>query len=88
LFLEAARAFGGEESAAVQLIDAAIEDATARGEGRVLGLAGHVTAVPNKVFAKLGMNSLEGSLSPCGSWTGPCPRRGGWTKPRSTGRLR
>ena len=44
LFLAAWR---GEESSAVQLIDAAIEDATARGEGRVLGMAGYVTAVLN-----------------------------------------
>ena len=58
----------------MQLIDAAIEDATARGEGRVPGLAGYVTAVPNKVFAKLGMNTrrglpvalrkLDGAMSP------------------------
>ncbi|HEV2260079.1 MAG TPA: LuxR C-terminal-related transcriptional regulator, partial [Streptosporangiaceae bacterium] len=44
LFLAAWR---GEESSAVQLIDAAIRDATARGEGRVLGMAGYVTAVLN-----------------------------------------
>ena len=40
-------AWQGEESSAVQLIDAAVEDATARGEGRVLGMAGYVTAVLN-----------------------------------------
>jgi DNA-binding CsgD family transcriptional regulator len=44
LFLAAWR---GEEFSAAQLIDAAIEDATARGEGRVLGMAGYVTAVLN-----------------------------------------
>ena len=44
LFLAAWR---GEESSAMQLIDAAIRDATARGEGRVLGMAGYVTAVLN-----------------------------------------
>ena len=44
LFLAAWR---GEESSAVQLIDAAIEDARGRGEGRVLGMAGYVTAVLN-----------------------------------------
>jgi hypothetical protein len=31
----------------VQLIDAAVEDATARGEGRVLGMVGYLTAVLN-----------------------------------------
>jgi DNA-binding CsgD family transcriptional regulator len=40
-------AWQGEESSAVQLIDAAVEDATARGEGRVLGMAGYATAVLN-----------------------------------------
>jgi DNA-binding CsgD family transcriptional regulator len=44
LFLAAWR---GEEPSATQLIDAAIQDATARGEGRVLGMAGYVTAVLN-----------------------------------------
>jgi DNA-binding CsgD family transcriptional regulator len=44
LFLAAWR---GEESSAAQLIDAAVTDATARGEGRVLGMAGYVTAVLN-----------------------------------------
>jgi DNA-binding CsgD family transcriptional regulator len=42
LFLVAWR---GEEAPALKLIEAAIKDATARGEGRVLGLAGHLTAV-------------------------------------------
>jgi DNA-binding CsgD family transcriptional regulator len=44
LFLSAWR--GGESSTA-KLIDAAIKDATARGEGRVLSMAGYVTAVLN-----------------------------------------
>ena len=40
-------AWRGEESPAVKLIDAAIKDAAARGEGRILGMAGYVTAVLN-----------------------------------------
>jgi DNA-binding CsgD family transcriptional regulator/tetratricopeptide (TPR) repeat protein len=40
-------AWRGEESPAVKLIREAIEDATARGEGRILGMAGYVTAVLN-----------------------------------------
>ena len=40
-------AWRGEESSAVKLIDAAIKDAAARGEGRILGMAGYVTAVLN-----------------------------------------
>jgi hypothetical protein len=58
----------------MRLINAAIEDATVRSEGRVLGMAGYVTAVLHKVFAKLGVNSrrelpvarrkLEGAVSP------------------------
>lgn len=35
----------GDEHYATTLIDTAVRDATARGEGRVIGLAGHVTAV-------------------------------------------
>jgi DNA-binding CsgD family transcriptional regulator len=44
LFLSA---WQGEESSTTKLIDAAIKDATARGEGRVLSMAGYVTAVLN-----------------------------------------
>jgi DNA-binding CsgD family transcriptional regulator len=40
-------AWQGAESSAVDLMDAAIKDATARGEGRILGMAGYVTAVLN-----------------------------------------
>jgi DNA-binding CsgD family transcriptional regulator len=40
-------AWRGEESSAVKLIDAASKDAAARGEGRILGMAGYVTAVLN-----------------------------------------
>jgi DNA-binding CsgD family transcriptional regulator len=35
----------GEEATALTLIETVTRDATARGEGRILGLAGHVTAV-------------------------------------------
>ncbi len=38
-------AWQGEEARALELIEAGIEDATARGEGRALGLAGYATAV-------------------------------------------
>ena len=35
----------GEETRALELIEASVQEATARGEGRALGLAGYVTAV-------------------------------------------
>jgi DNA-binding CsgD family transcriptional regulator/tetratricopeptide (TPR) repeat protein len=38
-------AWRGEEARALELIEAGIQEATARGEGRAIGLAGHVTAV-------------------------------------------
>ncbi|TWF74939.1 regulatory LuxR family protein [Pseudonocardia hierapolitana] len=38
-------AWRGEEAVALELIEADVRDATARGEGRVLGMAGYVTAV-------------------------------------------
>jgi DNA-binding CsgD family transcriptional regulator len=38
-------AWRGEESRALELIEASVRDATARGEGRVLGAAGYATAV-------------------------------------------
>ncbi|WP_433158182.1 AAA family ATPase [Kribbella sp. CA-247076] len=38
-------AWRGDEAAAVRSIDAVVEDATARGEGRALGLASHAAAV-------------------------------------------
>jgi DNA-binding CsgD family transcriptional regulator/tetratricopeptide (TPR) repeat protein len=38
-------AWRGEKATASSLIEAGVEDATARGEGRVIGLAGYVTAV-------------------------------------------
>ncbi len=38
-------AWRGEEAPALDLIEAVVQDATARGEGRALGLAGYVTAV-------------------------------------------
>jgi DNA-binding CsgD family transcriptional regulator len=38
-------AWRGVEAPALELIEAAVEEATARGEGRALGLAGYVTAV-------------------------------------------
>ena len=38
-------AWRGEESQALRTIEAAVRDATARGEGRALGLAGYATAV-------------------------------------------
>jgi len=44
LFLSA---WQGEESSTTKLIEGAIKDATARGEGRVLSMAGYVTAVLN-----------------------------------------
>ena len=61
LFLAAWR---GEESSAVQLIDAAIEDATARGEGRVLGMAGYVTAVLNNGLGRYPA-ALDGARLAC-----------------------
>lgn len=44
LFLSAWR---GDESSTAKQVDAAIKDATARGEGRILSMAGYVTAVLN-----------------------------------------
>ena len=38
-------AWRGEEARALELIEAGIQEATARGEGRAIGLAGYVTAV-------------------------------------------
>ena len=38
-------AWRGEEARAVELIEVGIQEATARGEGRAIGLAGYVTAV-------------------------------------------
>jgi DNA-binding CsgD family transcriptional regulator len=38
-------AWQGEETRTLELIEAAVRDATARGEGRALGLAGYATAV-------------------------------------------
>ncbi|HEV2258386.1 MAG TPA: AAA family ATPase [Streptosporangiaceae bacterium] len=38
-------AWQGEEARALELIQVAVQDATARGEGRVLGVAGYATAV-------------------------------------------
>lgn len=38
-------AWQGEEARALELIDACVKDATVRGEGRALGLAGYATAV-------------------------------------------
>jgi DNA-binding CsgD family transcriptional regulator len=38
-------AWRGEETRALELINAGVKDATARGEGRALGLAGYATAV-------------------------------------------
>jgi DNA-binding CsgD family transcriptional regulator/tetratricopeptide (TPR) repeat protein len=38
-------AWRGEEAVALELIEADVRDASARGEGRVLGMAGYVTAV-------------------------------------------
>ena len=61
LFLAAWR---GEESSAVQLIDAAIQDATTRGEGRVLGMAGYVTAVLNNGLGRYPA-ALDGARLAC-----------------------
>ena len=61
LFLAAWR---GEESSAVQLIDAAIGDATARGEGRVMGMAGYVTAVLNNGLGRYPA-ALDGARLAC-----------------------
>ena len=61
LFLAAWR---GEESSAVRLIDAAIGDATARGEGRVLGMAGYVTAVLNNGLGRYPA-ALDGARLAC-----------------------
>jgi DNA-binding CsgD family transcriptional regulator len=38
-------AWRGSEAEALEMVDAGLKDATARGEGRVLGLAGYATAV-------------------------------------------
>ena len=38
-------AWRGEEAAALELIDADVADATARGEGRIIGLVGYATAL-------------------------------------------
>ena len=61
LFLAAWR---GEESSAARLIDAAIGDATARGEGRVLGMAGYVTAVLNNGLGRYPA-ALDGARLAC-----------------------
>jgi DNA-binding CsgD family transcriptional regulator len=61
LFLAAWR---GEESSAVRLIDATIEDARARGEGRVLGMAGYVTAVLNNGLGRY-PDALAGARLAC-----------------------
>jgi DNA-binding CsgD family transcriptional regulator len=57
-------AWRGDEAPALQLIDAAVEDATARGEGRALGLAGYATAV---LYNGLGRyeEALAGARSAC-----------------------
>ncbi len=61
LFLAAWR---GEESSAVQLIDAAIQDAATRGEGRVLGMAGYVTAILNNGLGRYPA-ALDGARLAC-----------------------
>jgi len=45
-------AWRGREPQAVQLIDLGLESANARGEGRVLALAGHATAVLNNALER------------------------------------
>ena len=51
-------AWRGEESRALGLIETVVRDATARGEGRVLGVAGYVTAVLYN-----GLGSYEAALA-------------------------
>jgi DNA-binding CsgD family transcriptional regulator len=50
-------AWRGDEARAVELIDAGVQDATARGEGRALGLAAYATAVLNN-----GLGRYEAAL--------------------------
>jgi DNA-binding CsgD family transcriptional regulator len=61
LFLAAWR---GEEASALKLIEAATNDATARGEGRVFGLAGHATAVLNNGLGRYPA-ALAGARQAC-----------------------
>src|SRR5262249_54993641 len=61
LFLAAWR---GEKSTAVRLIDAAAKDATARGERRVLGMAGYATAVLNNGLGRYAA-ALAGARQAC-----------------------
>jgi DNA-binding CsgD family transcriptional regulator len=57
-------AWRGDERHAMTLIESVVRDATARGEGRVIGLAGHVTAV---LYNGLGRYdaALAGAQSAC-----------------------
>ena len=57
-------AWRGEEPSAVKLIDAAVKDATARGEGRILGMAGYVTAVLNNGLGRYPV-ALAGARLAC-----------------------
>ena len=54
----------GDEASASKLIEAATNDATTRGEGRVFGLAGHVTAVLNNGLGRY-PDALAGARQAC-----------------------
>jgi DNA-binding CsgD family transcriptional regulator len=58
-------AWQGEEARTLELIEASVQDATARGEGRALGLAGYATAV---LYNGLGgyQAALAGARRACG----------------------
>jgi DNA-binding CsgD family transcriptional regulator len=51
-------AWQGDEARAARMLETAVDDATARGEGKVIGLAGYVTAVLNN-----GLGHYEAALA-------------------------
>jgi DNA-binding CsgD family transcriptional regulator len=57
-------AWRGAEAEALELINAGVEDATARGEGRVLALAGYATGVLYNGLGRYG-EALEGAQRAC-----------------------
>lgn len=58
-------AWRGDKAAATRLIDAAIDDATARGDGRLLGLTGYATAVLNNGLGRYDL-ALAAAEQACG----------------------
>ncbi|HEX6807441.1 MAG TPA: AAA family ATPase [Gemmatimonadaceae bacterium] len=58
-------AWRGEEVPAVRLIESSVKEATARGEGRALGLAGYATAVLYNGLGRYGA-ALAGAQQACG----------------------